>query len=157
VLLANELNQCKGKWVEIVDINIKILQKTYQEIYQDILQPMVLDKEKALSKIKKYFYTNPIIYSHWNQVKQYPQIPRCYKNKLIIWKKHWRCYNYLSKPCYSYLQFTIKLSKPIEKKTKLIKMTQHINSYNKNIIQTPVIERYSSKYILEAHRINHSL
>jgi len=44
MLLANELNQCKGKGVEIVDANIKILQKTYQEIYQDILQPIVLDK-----------------------------------------------------------------------------------------------------------------
>ena len=33
ILLADELYQCKEKSVEMVDENIKTLQKTYQDIF----------------------------------------------------------------------------------------------------------------------------
>ena len=46
VLLANELDQYKGKGEERVSKHIRILQKAYQETYHNTPQPIVIDKEK---------------------------------------------------------------------------------------------------------------
>ena len=45
VLLADELDQYKGKGGEAVDKHIKILQDTYQDIYQDIPQLIIINNQ----------------------------------------------------------------------------------------------------------------
>ena len=49
VSLADKLDQCKGKRVEIVNEHIKILQEAYQGAYQGI--NIVQDKEKQKEEV----------------------------------------------------------------------------------------------------------
>jgi len=46
MLLANELDWCKGKGEEKVDEHIKDLWEVYQETYQNTQQPIIINKEK---------------------------------------------------------------------------------------------------------------
>ena len=46
------------------------------------------NKRKVLFKMKKCFFINHMLYIHLNQVNLLPQIQKCYKQKLTIWKKH---------------------------------------------------------------------
>ena len=46
MLLADELNRCKGKENHKVEKNIRMIQNTYQGTHQDTLQLMIVDKGK---------------------------------------------------------------------------------------------------------------
>ena len=46
LLLADELDRCKGKNDEKVETHIKMIQDTYQESYHDSSQPITTDKGK---------------------------------------------------------------------------------------------------------------
>jgi len=123
------LNQYKGKGGEVIDKHIKILQDIYQDIYQDVPQLIIINNQ------------------HPVQAEHHFKISRCYKTKLIMWKKHWKCYNYLLRPYHFYLQVIIKPFKKMEKKIEYIGMTLHINFCSRDIIQISVIEEYLSKSI----------
>jgi len=51
VLLADVLDQCRGKENKWVDEHIKVLQEVYQKMYQATLQPMVVNKGKQKEEV----------------------------------------------------------------------------------------------------------
>jgi len=62
VLLADELDRCKGKGGEAINEHIKILYETYWDSYQKPPQPMIIDKEKQKESIvqdKEVFLYKP--------------------------------------------------------------------------------------------------
>lgn len=116
--------------------------KIHIEIFYNSWIGTKKNKEKTLSKMKKYCCTNPTTYSYQVQVKHYLLMARYYKMKLIIWKRYWKNCSHWSKQFYSHLQFITKLFKSMKRRIECIGTILHTNSCNKCIMQIPPRNAY---------------
>jgi len=99
VSLADKLDQCKGKRVEIVNEHIKILQEAYQEAYQEI--NIVQDKEKQKEEViqdKEVFLYKLYSISLSSEASRLPiSEPILIKEKVNNFKKELKILQFLTK------------------------------------------------------------